>query len=132
MPQVQSDPSSTKTEQVLEAVEQTQRAVDALGHEIDAFGRVTFAPSLADPAVCFRREMLNSGRLSDPTSPQTVVSVSHVHLSGVSFRSTTPLQPGTVRQLRTDNTGHSLQSKIRIVSSRLRADGTFDIKAEFF
>lgn len=116
----------------LQAVEQAERAVRSLQEQIDAEGRVVFAPRKHDAATCFRREVLNQGHLGEGESDANAMTVSHVHLQGVAFRSPKPLQPGSVRYLRTDDKGHTLHSKIRIVSCRLRADGAFDIKAEFF
>jgi hypothetical protein len=116
----------------LQAVDEAQQLVTALREQVDDDGRVVFAPRKHDADTCFRREVLNQGRLTDGEEDVNALTVNHVHLQGVSFRSGKPFQPGTVKFLRTDDTGHTLHSKIRIVSCRLRADGAFDIKAEFF
>src|SRR4051812_38012577 len=60
------------------------------------------------------------------------MEVFNVQLQGVGFRSTVPLPPGTMRHLRTSSGDAKLTSKVRIISCRLRADGFFDITAEFF
>jgi hypothetical protein len=60
------------------------------------------------------------------------MEVFNVQLQGVGFRSTISLQPGTIRHLRTSSGEAKLTSKVRIISCRLRADGFFDITAEFF
>lgn len=116
----------------LKAVDEAQQLVTALKEQVDEDGRVTFAPRKHDAANCFRSEVLNQGKLSDTPAHEKALMVNHVHLQGVAFRSPKPFQPGTVKYLHTDDTGHTLHSKIRIVSCRLRADGAFDIKAEFF
>jgi hypothetical protein len=116
----------------LQAVDDAQQLVSELRQQVDDDGRVVFAPKKHDADTCFRREVLNQGRLTDAEEDVNALLVNHVHLHGVGFRSPKAFQPGTVKFLRTDDSGHSLHSKIRIVSCRLRADGAFDIKAEFF
>lgn len=117
----------------LEAVEDATRLAVDLRNQIDEDGRVRHATSRKDTANCFRSDLITEGRLSDSEAvhgPADVVT--HVALQGVGFRSRHALPPGTIKYLRTDGAEASLHSKVRIVSCRLRADGAFDIKAEFF
>ena len=60
------------------------------------------------------------------------MQIFNVQLQGIGFRSTAPLQPGTLKNLRTNSGDARLTSKVRIISCRLRGDGFFDITAEFF
>jgi hypothetical protein len=60
------------------------------------------------------------------------MQIFNVQLQGIGFRSTVPLQPGTLKNLRTNSGDARLTSKVRIISCRLRGDGFFDITAEFF
>jgi len=54
-------------------------------------------------------------------------------LTGVRFLSPVPLRPGTVKQLRTTGGDDAkLSSAIRVVSTRVRSDGQFDVTAEFY
>lgn len=78
-----------------------------------------------------RSALLSEGSVADPIGGEEL-DVSHVVLHGVSFRSTPPLPPGSVLLLRAGGTDARLCSSIRVVSCRLRADGTHDVKAEFF
>ncbi len=126
---------STRDEQAataLKAVDEAQQLVSDLRQQVDDEGRVVFAPRKHDAAGCFRNEVVNQGQLGNDENDDKPLMVSHVHLQGITFRAGKPFQPGTVKFLRTDDSGHHLHSKIRIVSCRLRADGAFDIKAEFF
>ncbi len=117
----------------LSAVEQATRLTEDLRNQIDEDGRVRFASSKKDTAGCFRAALITEGRLSDTEAMHGPAdAVTHVALKGVGFRSAKPLPPGTIKYLRTDGSAASLHSMIRIVSCRLRADGAFDIKAEFF
>lgn len=117
----------------LSAVEDATRLAGELRNQIDEHGRVRHATSLQDTANCFRSDLITEGRLSDSEALHGAADlVSHVALQGVGFRSSKALPPGTIKYLRTDGAEASLHSKIRIVSCRLRADGAFDIKAEFF
>lgn len=74
---------------------------------------------------------LSDGMVVDPISNEGT-DVSHVVLHSVSFRSPVPMPPGTVRSLRAGGQDARLNSGIRVVSCRLRSDGTYDVKAEFF
>ncbi|HMO24957.1 MAG TPA: hypothetical protein PKB10_01680 [Tepidisphaeraceae bacterium] len=74
---------------------------------------------------------LAEGTLADPVSNEEI-EVTHVVMHSVTFRSGVPLSPGTIRYLRAGNNTARLASGVRVVSSRLRSDGLFDIKAEFF
>ena len=59
--------------------------------------------------------------------------ISDVCVMGVTFLSTVPLTPGKVHYMSAkgqDST--SLVSPLRIVSCKVRADGEFDVAAEFF
>jgi hypothetical protein len=67
-----------------------------------------------------------------PAEVAEELQIFNVQLQGVGFRSTAPLQPGTLRHLRTNSGDARLTSKVRIISCRLRGDGFFDITAEFF
>jgi hypothetical protein len=59
--------------------------------------------------------------------------ISDLVLTGVRFLSPVPLRPGTVRQLRTTGADEAkLSSAIRVVSTRVRSDGQFDVTAEFY
>lgn len=122
-----------QTDAALSAVDDASRLVSDLRNQIDGDGRVRHATSRKDTAGCFRDALLTEGRLSDSEAVRGPgETVSHVALQGVGFRSSHALPPGTIKYLRTDGAAASLHSKIRIVSCRLRADGAFDIKAEFF
>ena len=59
--------------------------------------------------------------------------VNDLVLTGLRFLSPMPLKPGTVLQLRTTgNDDAKLASAIRIVSTKVRPDGQFDVTAEFY
>ncbi len=59
--------------------------------------------------------------------------IADVTLKGVSFRSPVALNPGKVHYLTAKGpNASSLSSVLRIVSCKLRADGEFDVSAEFF
>lgn len=59
--------------------------------------------------------------------------ISDLVLTGVRFLSPVALRPGTVRQLRTTGADEAkLASAIRVVSTRVRPDGMFDVTAEFY
>ena len=59
--------------------------------------------------------------------------IADVTLKGVSFRSPIALNPGKVHYLSAKGPSAStLASSLRIVSCKLRADGEFDVSAEFF
>jgi hypothetical protein len=60
--------------------------------------------------------------------------IADVCVMGVTFRSPVALTPGKVQHLsaKAHEDGSSLVSTLRIVSCRLRADGEFDVSAEFF
>lgn len=78
-----------------------------------------------------RSAMLAGGSVADPID-NSELEVSNVVLHGVSFRSTRPLAPGSVLLLRAGGADARLSSSVRIVCCRLRSDGTYDVKAEFF
>ena len=62
-----------------------------------------------------------------------VLAIADVTLKGVNFRSAVPLSPGKVHYLAAKGpNASSLASALRIVSCKLRADGEFDVSAEFF
>ena len=54
-------------------------------------------------------------------------------LTGLRFLSPVPLRPGTVRFLRTTGSDDAkLSSTVRVVSTKVRPDGQFDVTAEFY
>ena len=59
------------------------------------------------------------------------VAVSDVSLHGCSFRSPVPFRAGAPYTLRIGTGGLHLTSTLRIISSRDRADGFFDVGAKF-
>lgn len=62
-----------------------------------------------------------------------VLTIADVALTGVKFRSGVPLTPGKLHYLNAKGANaSSLASALRIVSCKLRADGEFDVSAEFF
>ena len=61
------------------------------------------------------------------------IPIADVTLKGVNFRSGVALNPGKVHHLAAKGpNASSLASALRIVSCKLRADGEFDVSAEFF
>src|SRR2546429_9802580 len=73
------------------------------------------------------------GLLSETNAPDKPleVSVLNVSLHGCAFTAPVPFRPGATYNLRI-GTGHlHLPSVIRIISSRDRADGMFDVGAKF-
>jgi hypothetical protein len=65
-------------------------------------------------------------------SPE-VLKVNELVLTGLRFLSPVPLRPGTVRFLRTTGSDDAkLSSAVRVVSTRVRPDGQFDVTAEFY
>jgi hypothetical protein len=61
------------------------------------------------------------------------LKVSDLVLTGLRFLSQMPLKPGSVLQLRTTgNDDAKLCSAIRVVSTKVRHDGQFDVTAEFY
>ena len=61
------------------------------------------------------------------------LKVTDLVLTGLRFLSPVPLKPGTVRQLRTTGADDAkLASSIRVVSTKVRPDGQFDVTAEFY
>jgi hypothetical protein len=70
---------------------------------------------------------------SKETRSDDAIHIADVCVMGVTFRSTVPLTPGKVHYMSAkgqDST--SLVSPLRVVSCRVRADGEFDVAAEFF
>ena len=59
------------------------------------------------------------------------VSVQNVSLHGCAFRAPVAYRPGVVYTMRIGTGPLHLTSTIRIISSRDRADGNFDIGAKF-
>lgn len=115
------------------AVDAAAQLVDDLSaHIADEDGRVHYAPKKADAETCFRSDLISQGRLMTREGDDKPLTVSHVAIQGVSFRTTKAFRPGTTMFLQTDASRAALVSKVRIVSCRLRSDGQFDIKAEFF
>jgi hypothetical protein len=65
-------------------------------------------------------------------SPE-VLKVNELVLTGLRFLSPVPLRPGSVRFLRTTGSDDAkLSSAVRVVSTRVRSDGMFDVTAEFY
>lgn len=61
------------------------------------------------------------------------LKVNDLVLTGLRFLSPMPLKPGTVLQLKTTgNDDAKLASAIRVVSTKVRPDGQFDVTAEFY
>ena len=61
------------------------------------------------------------------------VQIADVCVMGVTFRSPVSLTPGLVHHLAAKaQDGSTLVSALRVVSCKLRADGDFDVSAEFF
>ena len=61
------------------------------------------------------------------------LKVNDLLLTGLRFLSPMPLKPGTILQLRTTGSDDAkLASAIRIVSTKVRPDGQFDVTAEFY
>ena len=81
-----------------------------------------------------RQAWLANGTLSEgPDHPGSELAINNMVLHLVSFRSPSPLRPGTIRHLRSSGSGEAkLDSQIRVVSCKLRHTGDFDITAEFF
>ena len=67
---------------------------------------------------------------NEPDKPLEV-AVSDVSLHGCSFRSPVPFRAGAAYTLRIGTGGLHLASTLRIISSRDRADGFFDVGAKF-
>jgi hypothetical protein len=99
---------------------------------------------LSKPRVCNvfsgNRKDIRGLRFQDATLADNkdaqrneAMEIADVCVMGVTFRSPAPLVPGKVHYMSAkgpDST--SLVSPLRIVSCRLRADGEFDVSAEFF
>ena len=67
-----------------------------------------------------------------PTDPrQLQVMVMNVSLHGVGFRSPVEFREGSVFQVRIGAGPLHLSSKFRVVSSRMRGDGTWDVGGPF-
>jgi hypothetical protein len=67
------------------------------------------------------------------TDTKDQLKISDLVLTGMRFLSPVALRPGTVRQLRTTGGDDAkLYSAIRVVSTRVRPDGQFDVSAEFY
>jgi hypothetical protein len=67
------------------------------------------------------------------TDTKDQLKISDLVLTGLRFLSPVPLRPGTIKQLRTTGGDDAkLSSAIRVVSTKVRADGQFDVSAEFY
>ena len=67
------------------------------------------------------------------TDTKDQLKITDLVLTGMRFLSPVALRPGTVRQLRTTGGDDAkLYSAIRVVSTRVRPDGQFDVSAEFY
>ena len=72
------------------------------------------------------------GTLTEANSDKQLdVSVLNVSLHGCAFRSPVPHRPGSVYKMRIGSGPFHLTSTIRVISSRDRADGFYDIGAKF-
>jgi hypothetical protein len=73
------------------------------------------------------------GLLSETGSPDKPleVSVLNVSLHGCAFTAPVPFRPGTTYTMRIGTGPLHLTSTLRIISSRDRADGMYDIGAKF-
>lgn len=93
----------------------------------------------AGPALARERRRGNRqplevlGVLTDPKAPDKTleVAVIDVSLSGCGFRSPVAFRPGAVYQMRIGTGPLHLTSTLRIISSRDRADGMYDVGAKF-
>jgi hypothetical protein len=74
-----------------------------------------------------------SGLVTEPNAPDKPleVAVLNVSLHGCAFRSPVAFRPGATYSMRIGTGPLHLTSTIRIISSRDRADGTFDVGAKF-
>lgn len=83
-----------------------------------------------------RGSFLTQAVLTEPgedSESQNQLKIADLVLTGLRFLSPVALRPGTVRQLRTNGADEAkLSSAIRVVSTRVRADGQFDVTAEFY
>jgi hypothetical protein len=71
--------------------------------------------------------------VGENTETKDQLKISDLVLTGMRFLSPVALRPGTVRQLRTTGGDDAkLYSAIRVVSTRVRPDGQFDVSAEFY
>lgn len=86
----------------------------------------------ADATQSLRLSQIGTGTVGGESDGDVALDIRNIVIQGVTFRSPRSISPGTIRQLRMENDQATLTSKIRVVSCRLRSDGTFDIKAEFF
>ena len=67
------------------------------------------------------------------TDTKDQLKISDLVLTGLRFLSPVALRPGTVRLLRTTGGDDAkLSSAIRVVSTKVRSDGQFDVTAEFY
>ena len=81
-----------------------------------------------------RREQLTVlGVLTEPNSPDKPLEVAVVNVSptGCAFRSPVAFRPGAVYAMRIGTGTVRLTSTLRIISSRDRSDGLFDVGAKF-
>jgi hypothetical protein len=81
-----------------------------------------------------RREQLTMlGVLTAPDAPDKPLEVAVLNVGprGCAFRSPVPFRPGTVYAMRIGTGSLHLTSTLRIISSRDRADGLYDVGAKF-
>ena len=70
---------------------------------------------------------------SKETRSDDAIHIADVCVMGVTFRSPVSLTPGVVHHMSAKaQDGSALVSTLRVVSCKLRADGEFDVSAEFF
>lgn len=86
----------------------------------------------ADSNDALRMAQVGVGTVGGVEDGDEAVSVRNIAIQGVTFRAPRAISPGTIRQIKMDTERATLASKIRVVSCKLRGDGSFDIKAEFF
>ncbi|MGH7214915.1 MAG: hypothetical protein ACREIT_09145, partial [Tepidisphaeraceae bacterium] len=67
-----------------------------------------------------------------PGAPELQVFVVNVSIHGAGFRCPVSFDLGAKYDMRIGNGPLFLSSRVRIISSRRRKDGTFDVGAEFF
>jgi hypothetical protein len=68
---------------------------------------------------------------TNASDKQLEVSIVNVSLQGCAFRSPVPFRPGSTYTMRIGTGGLHLTSTLRVISSRDRAEGDYDIGARF-
>ena len=80
-----------------------------------------------------RQPLAVTGLVTEPNAPDKPleVAVLNVSLHGCAFRSPVSFRPGATYSMRIGTGPLHLTSTIRIISSRDRSDGIFDVGAKF-